>query len=89
MKNKHKVYNGKQFIKIMKNESKKDNYVYTAHIIFNSLFICKYKYPSKINYNDISNSPIDFKGYWKNGKLYPFPKKLIIKEQNTYMGIDR
>jgi hypothetical protein len=89
MKNKHKVYNEKQFIKIMKNESKKDNYVYTAHIIFNSLFICKYKYPSRINHNDISSCPTYFKGYWKNGKLYPFPKKLIIKEQNTYMGMDR
>ena len=89
MEYKDKVYNNKQFIKIMKNESKKDNYVYTAHIIFNSLFICKYKYPSKISHNDISNCLTDFKGYWKNGKLYPFPKKLIIKEQNTYMGTDR
>ena len=36
-----------------------------------------------------ANSPTDFKGYWKNGKLYPFPKKLIIKEQNIHVGMDR
>ena len=89
METKHKVYNNSDFIKIMKKESKKDNYVYIGSVIFGSLFISKYKYPSKISINAISDTPYNFKGYWKNGKFYKFPENMIIKYNNSCMGTDK
>ena len=54
---------------------------YTISIVFGMAYITGYKYPSKINYNDYADTYNH--QYWKNGIWHDFPKKSIIKYQNT------
>lgn len=59
----------------------KDNKVRTVSIDFGRAYINTYDTPSKIRYTAVSDSPMVAKGFWKKGKMYPFPEKLIIKNQ--------
>jgi hypothetical protein len=58
-----------------------DNFCYTISIVFSMAYITKYQYPSKIPYNEYSNS-YDHK-FWKNGFWRDFPAKSILKYQNS------
>jgi len=78
-----------QLQKLMKKLGAKDNKVRTVSIDFGRAYVYTYDTPSKINYNDYGDSPIQAKGYWKKGKLIPFDKKLIVKYQRSGEGSDR
>jgi hypothetical protein len=75
--------------KLMKKLGTKDNKVRTVSIDFGRAYVYTYDTPSKINYNDYGDSPIQAKGYWKKGKMIPFDKKLIVKYQRSGEGSDR
>ena len=75
--------------KLMKKLGAKDNKVRTVSIVFGQAYVHTYDTPSKINYNDYGDSPIQAKGYWKKGKMIPFDKKLIVKYQRSGEGSDR
>ena len=44
MNKEYKVYNKSDFVNVMEKVSKKDNYIYIACIIYNSLYVSKFKY---------------------------------------------
>ena len=75
--------------KLMKKLGTKDNKVRTVGITFGRAYVYTYDTPSKINYNDYGDSPGPAKGYWKKGKMIPFPEKLIVKYQQSGEGSDR
>ena len=75
--------------KLMKKLGAKDNKVRTVSIVFGQAYVYTYDTPSKINYNDYGDSPLPAKGYWKKGKMIPFPEKLIVKYQQSGEGSDR
>jgi hypothetical protein len=62
-----------------------DCQVRTASVVFGRAYIRTYAYPSKINHNDIGDSPMSARGFWKAGKLYQFPAKLQVKYQNSHL----
>jgi hypothetical protein len=83
----------KNYIKDMKDKNELDNFLnkncndglcYIVSIVFGRAYICSYKYPSIIPYNEYSRA-YEHK-YYKNGIWYDFPKKTIIKYQNTENG---
>ena len=74
---------------LMKKLGAKDNKVRTVSIDFGRAYVYTYDTPSKINYNDYGDSPMQAKGYWKKGKMIPFDKKLIVKYQRSGEGSDR
>ena len=63
-----------------------DNKVRTVSVVFGRAYVRTYPYPSKINHNDIGDSPATAKGYWRGGKLHSFSDKLQIKYQNSYLN---
>ena len=86
MNKEYKVYNKSDFVNVMEKVSKKDNYIYIACIIYNSLYVSKFKYLSKIPkniINDLKYKNYTF-GYWKNGKFYKFSKDFINKKNKIY-----
>ena len=58
-----------------------DAQVRTVSIVFGRAYLDTWTVPSKINPNAYGDSPLSYKGYWKQGRLYPFSDKLIIKYQ--------
>ena len=93
MRKKAEQYDGidsmPQLKKLMKKLGAKDNKVRTVSIDFGRAYVYTYDTPSKINYNDYGDSPMQAKGYWKKGKMIPFDKKLIVKYQKSGEGSDR
>ena len=74
--------------KLMK--SFKDDSVRTVSIDFGMAYVYEFSSPSKIRYTAVTDSPDAARGYWKKGKLFPFPEKLIIKSQeHDGSGSDR
>ena len=93
MRNKAEQYDGingmPQLTKLMIKLGAKDNKVRTVSIDFGRAYVYTYDTPSKINYNDYGDSPMQAKGYWKKGKMILFDKKLIVKYQRSGEGSDR
>tara|TARA_R100000808_G_C2076257_1_gene101827 strand:+ start:76 stop:369 length:294 start_codon:yes stop_codon:yes gene_type:complete len=86
MKTEYIVNNKSELINIMENLSKKDKYIYIACIIYNSLYVSKFKYLSKIPkaiINDLKYKNDTF-GYWKCGKFYRFKKDFIKNKNKIY-----
>ena len=54
--------------------------VFTASIIFGTVFVKKFKFPSQIGSAQIESSPISFKGFWKDGKFSSFSKDFVQKK---------
>ena len=87
MKTTHDNINNLDSLKsLMAELGQSDNKVRTASVVFGRAYIRTYAYPSKINYNDIGDSPPSARGYWKTGQLHPFSDKLQVKYQNSHLN---
>lgn len=51
-------------------------------VTFGMAIVIKYQSPSRIPYTVVGDPPLSVRGYWKNGRLYPFPEKQRIQYQN-------
>jgi len=61
--------------KLMTRLGSKDNKVRMVTIVFGRAYITTYDSPSQVPSNVISACNIDYRGYWKQGKLHKFSKK--------------
>lgn len=80
------IKNPKDLDVLMNTPQFMDNGVYTVHVTFGIAHVRKWATPSAINYNAVGDSPFDRQGYWRMGKLTPFPKSQLIKYQNSALG---
>jgi hypothetical protein len=75
-------------VALMEKLGKQDNKIRTVHISFmNDVIVNAHQSPSRIGRDAVGDAPDGYKGYWKNGKLLPFPERLINSYNN--MGLTR
>tara|TARA_X000001388_G_scaffold76708_2_gene74810 strand:- start:1262 stop:1585 length:324 start_codon:yes stop_codon:yes gene_type:complete len=79
--NTFKVKNAKELEKVLKNFTKNKKGVFTASVVFDTVFVKSFNFLSQVNSAQIDDSPANFKGFWKNGKFFPFTDE-FIKSKN-------
>lgn len=83
------VANDADVQRLMKAQSLKFPGCHCIHIDFCEASITTYTNPSKIPALEVGDTPNSYKGYWKQGKFYPFSERLTTEHVNdVYSAVD-
>ena len=75
------VKTAQEFEKKMIKLSKNNDGVFTASVVFGTVFVKAFNFPSQIKSAQIDDSPVNFKGFWKDGKFSSFSKDFVQKKK--------
>ncbi len=79
--NTFEVKTAKELEKVLKDFTKNKKGVFTASIVFGTVFVKSFQFLSQVGSAQIGDSPVNFKGFWKNGEFFPFTDE-FIKSRN-------
>ena len=79
------VKTAKELEKVLKDFSKSNKSVFTARVVFGTVFVKSFKFPSQVGSAQVDDSPVGFKGFWKDGKFFPFTDE-FVKSRNKKNG---
>ena len=79
--NTFEVKTAKELEKRLNDLSKNNKGVFTASVVFGTVFVKSFKFLSQVGSAQVDDSPVGFKGFWKDGKFFPFTDK-FLKSRN-------
>ena len=79
--NTFEVKTAKELEKVLKDFTKNKKGVFTASIVFGTVFVKSFQFLSQVGSAQVDDSPANFKGFWKNGEFFPFTDD-FIKSRN-------